>query len=324
MERRCNLIIDSCSDLSQEYCDEHDLTVLRFTYGEASSDPNRFQGVDDLFQSRSAHEFYDAIRNGATPLTSQPSQEEFEEAFRAAIATGVPTVYLCFSSGISGCYDGACLALDRLKEELGDDIPLYIVDLKIGSTPQGLLTVEAVRQRDHGLTAEEMVAWAEEARYYVQTIFMVDDLDSLRRGGRIPSALAVVGGLLDIKPLLTFDLDGRLASAGMARGRRKGFRKMAEFFEKAHSSDAYGSNLVAMGNADCPRDLPVFQDIVRKKDDNVLFFESSIGPTIGSHVGPGMISLCFWGRDRRESASVSDRIAANVKSESGRVELRRK
>ena len=313
MARKCNLIIDSCSDLPKEFCDEHDLTVLFFTYGEAGSDPGRFQGVDDLFQSRSAHDFYDAIRQGAAPLTSQPSQGEFERVFREAIASGVPTVYLCFSSGISGCYEGACAVLERLKEEFGADVPLHIVDLKIGSTPQTLLTVEAVRQRDRGLSAEEMVAWAEEARWYVQTIFMVDDLDSLRRGGRIPAALAVVGGVLDIKPLLTFDLDGSLASVGMARGRKKGMKKMADFYEREHVQDAYGSNLVAIGNADCEKDVRALQEIIGKRDEDALFFRSTIGPTIGSHVGPGMLSLCFWGNDRRNTASVSDRIAAEVK-----------
>ena len=312
MATKCNLIIDSCSDLTQEFCDEHELTVLHFTYGEADDSPNRFEGVDDLFQSRSAHEFYEAIRSGAEPLTSQPSQAEFERVFREAIASGVPTVYLATSSGCSGCFEGAMTALARIKEELGDDVPLYIVDLKLISTPQTLLTIEAVRQRDHGLTAEQMVAWAEEARWYVQTIFMVDDLDALRRGGRIPSALAVVGGVLDIKPLLSIALDGSLASVGMARGRKKGMRKMADFFEKAHVNDSYGSNLVCMGNADCPKDLKLFQDVVRKKDDDVIFFESTIGPTIGCHVGPGMISLCFWGGDRRGTASVSDKIANKV------------
>lgn len=313
MPAKCNLITDSCSDLTQEFCDEHQLTVLNFTYAEADK-PEGLNGVDDLFQSRSAHDFYDAIRDGAAPMTSQPSQGAFEKVFREAVASGVPTVYLCFSSGISGCYEGAVTALGRLKEELGDDIPLYIVDLKIGSTPQGLFMVEACRQRDRGLTAEQIVAWAEEARYYVHTIFMVDDLAALRRGGRIPAALAVVGSLINLKPLLTFALDGSLASMGVARGRKKAMRKMADFFEENHTSDTYGTDLVATGHADCPKDQRVLEDIVRKKNDSVVFFESVIGPTIGCHVGPGMLSLCFWGDDRRKTASASDKIAREVQS----------
>lgn len=309
----CNLITDSCCDLSKAYLDEANVTCLHFSYTEADKPEGGLSGMDDLFESRSAHEFYEAIRKGATPMTSQPSQLEFETVFRAAIASGVPSVYLSFSSGISGCYNGAMATLDRLKEELGKDIPLYVVDLKGGSTTQTLIITEAVRQRDKGLSAEQMVRWAEEARYYVHTIFMVDDLNSLRRGGRIPSGVAIAGAMLDVKPLLTWDLDGKLAMMGVARGRKKAIRKMAEYYEKNHNTDIY-SAVAAVGNADCAHDLGRLEDLIRRNDDSTVFIETSIGPTIGCHVGPGMMSCCFWGADRREGMSVSDRIASDVRA----------
>ena len=308
----CNLITDSCCDLTKEYLEEANVTCLHFSYVEADKPDGGLSGSDDLFQSRSAHEFYEAIRKGATPKTSQPSQLEFDTAFRAAVESGVPTVYLCFSSGISGCYNGAMTALGRLKEEMGDDIPLYVVDLKVGSTTQTLMITEAIRQRDKGLTAEQMVRWAEEARYYAHTIFMVDDLNALRRGGRIPSGVAVAGSMLDVKPLLTFDLDGKLAIMGVSRGRKKAIRKMASYYEKNHNTDIY-SAVAAVGNADCPHDLGRLEDLIRKTDDSTVFIETNIGPTIGCHVGPGMMSCCFWGEDRRKGISVSDRIANDVR-----------
>lgn len=312
MATKCNLITDSCCDLSKDYLDGAGVTCLHFSYTEAGKPDGGLSGADDLFQKRSAHEFYDAIRKGATPMTSQPSQLEFETVFRAAIDSGVPTVYLCFSSGISGCYDGAMAVLGRLKEEKGDDIPLYIVDLKVGSTTQSLIVSEAVRQRDKGLTAKEMVRWATEARNFVHTIFMVDDLNALKRGGRIPSGVAAAGSLLDVKPLLTFDLDGKLAIMGVSRGRKKAIRKMAEYFEKNHNADIY-SAVAAIGNADCPHDVGRLEDLIRKGDDSTVFIETSIGPTIGCHVGPGMMSCCFWGADRRKGMSVQDKIANDVR-----------
>jgi DegV family protein with EDD domain len=238
---------------------------------------------------------------------------EFEQAFEAAADSGIPTVYLAFSSGISGCYEGALAAMARVKEKRDADIPLYVVDLKIGSTTQGLFITEAVRQRDKGLTAEEMVRWAEEARYFVHTMFMVDDLDALRRGGRIPAGVAVVGAKLDVKPLLTFDLDGKLTMAGIARGRKKGLRRMAEYYEKTHNTDMC-SAIAAIGDADCPHDADRLVDLIRRDDDSTMFLRTSIGPTIGCHVGADMVSCCFWGPDRREGASVSDRIADKVRS----------
>ena len=205
----CDLIIDSCSELPRELCEAEGLTVLSFTYTEGNPEladtPQGLTGVDDMFQSISAHDFYENMRQGAMPMTSQPSQLVFEDAFRAALDTGRDTVYLAFSSGLSGCYEGACMAADRIAEERGaaspQDLGLYIVDLKLGSAPEGLLVAEAIRQRNNGLTASELAAWAEEARYYVHTLFMVDDLTALKRGGRIPASIALAGTKLDVEAL---------------------------------------------------------------------------------------------------------------------------
>ncbi|WP_077598256.1 DegV family protein [Olsenella urininfantis] len=305
------LMTDSPCDFTQQMVEEAQIGCLHFSYTEAN-DPNGLSGEDDLFQQRDPHEFYEAIRKGACPMTSQPSQLEFERAFRAAAERDTPTVYLCFSSGISGCYEGARTALARLEEEAGGKLPISIVDLKLGSTAQYLFMVEAIRQRDKGLTAEEMVLWAKEARYFVQTIFMVDDLAALHRGGRVPKSVAVIGGALDVKPLLTFDLDGALSVVGISRGRKKGLKKLASFYEKNRNMDLF-SNVVAIGNADCERDAERLSDIIHKSEDSAVTMVSTIGPTIGCHVGPGMVSCCFWGADRRKSASVSDQISQNVR-----------
>lgn len=313
--RSCNIIVDSCCELPRGFCEDEGLTVLNFSYTETSLDEGGLTGLDDMYESISAHDFYDAMRHGAQPMTSQPSQLVFEEAFTAAADSGVPTVYLAFSSGLSGCYDGACMALERVCQERGktaEELGIYIVDLKLGSTPQGLIIAEAVRQRDRGLTAPELARWAEEARYYVQTMFMVDDLDALHRGGRIPAGVAAVGGKLDVKPLLTFDIEGKLSMVGVVRGRKKGLRRMAEFFAKGRNSDMY-SNIAAIGNADAPGDADRLAELIQKQDDTTMFLRTNIGPTIGCHVGPGMVSISFWGEDRREQTSISDKIAGMVR-----------
>ena len=314
----CQIIVDSCCELPRAFCEDAGLTVLNFTYTERSADAGKYAltGTDDMYESISAHEFYERMRHGAQPMTSQPSQLVFEQAFRAVAESGVPTVYLAFSSGLSGCYEGACTAAERVAEERGaaspEDFGLYIVDLKVGSTPQGLVISEAVRQRDRGLSAAELAAWAAEARYFVQTMFMVDDLNALHRGGRIPASVAVAGTKLDVKPLLSFDVDGKLAVVGVARGRKKGLRKMAEFYLKHHATDLY-SAIAAVGNADAPGDAKRLCELIEREDDGTRFLQTSIGPTIGCHVGPGMVSISFWGDDRRHGTSISDRIAGMVR-----------
>ena len=315
MAAKFYLMTDSPCDFTQRQVDDAGIGMMHFTYTEQGKPDGGLSGVDDLFVSRSSHEFYEAIRHGAAPMTSQPSQMEFEKKFYECAKMDVPTVYLAFTSALSGCYEGALMALERVKEELGrPDLPIHIVDTKLPSTAQYVLIAEAIRQRDRGLTAEQMVAWAEEDRYFVNVLFMVEDLDALHRGGRVPKGVAVVGGALDVKPLLSIDLDGGLSVVGITRGRKKGIRKLAQYFLDKHNEDAF-SNVVAVGNADCPKDAARVVDLIHKTDDTVLPMISTLGPTIGCHVGPGMLSCCFWGADRRDGVSVSDRIASGVRGE---------
>lgn len=237
MQYSYNIIVDSPCEITADFAKANQLKVLHFTYTEGNGDEG-LCGVDDLFVSRTAHEFYEAMRNGAAPQTSQPSQHEFESAFREAIESGIPAVYLAFDSGISSCYEGAC---------------------------------------------------------------MVDDLKALARGGRIPSGVAVVGTKLDIKPMLTVSLDGKLELNGIAHGRKKGIRRMAENYLSLHDPQVA---VCSIGNADCYEDVEKLEKAINKHSETPAFFlESSCGPTIGCHVGPGFLSCCFWGADRRKEAS---------------------
>lgn len=251
------------------------------------------------------------LREGASPSTSQVSPAKLDETFRKAAQSGVPTVYLGFSSGLSSNFESS----ERLLEQVRIDFPeaeIYAVDLLVGSTPEGLMIYEALRQWESGLTAKEMVAWAEEARYFVHTLFMVDDLDALHRGGRIPASVAFAGSKLNLKPLLTFDTAGKLSLSGAARGRKKGLKALADDYLQNHDDS---SSVVLIGHADCEKDVEKLREILSKENEGLTVITHNIGATIGSHVGANMVSISFWGPDRRESLSVADRIARKVKGE---------
>lgn len=304
---KCNLIIDSCCDLPFAVVDREGVELLKFPYfidGEEFS--------DDMYQTLQPHDFYERMRNGAQPSTAQVPMQVFQDYFSRAIESGVPTVYLSFTSGLSGSYDTACLVLEAMRAE-HPEAELYVVDTKLPSIAEALLVYEAMRQRDNGMTAKELVAWAEEARNFVDCEFMVDDLESLRRGGRIPGTVAYAGAKLDVKPMLGVDAEGKLSLTGVARGRKKGIRQLAEYCEKRMEDPAPG-RCVVIGNADCPKDAARLKELLQKSDENLLFLESSIGPVIGSHVGPGMLAVVFWGGDKREELSVADRIAKRVRN----------
>lgn len=301
----CNIMCDSTCDFTAEQARLRNVTILPFHYVEQGRPEGGLSGDDDLFQSRSAHEFYDAIRHGACPMTSQPSQLEFDEAFQAAYESGVPTVLFCISSGISGGYEGALMSLQRLKDAHPDEeVRIYVVDSLLASTALTLLLNEACNKRDAGMNAEKLVIWAEEARFRVRTLFMVDNLDALHRGGRVPKGVAVVGDALDVKALLHFNLDGTLGIRSVARGRKKGLRKLVDYYEKNH--DASGmSNVAAVGDADVADEAFNVAAELKRADEELEVMRPTIGPTIGCHVGPGMVSVCFWGADRRNEKQVT-------------------
>lgn len=304
----CHLIVDSCCDLPAELFDHEGITLLKFPYIEGEE---TFE--DDLFQSISAKEFYDGMRKGDEPSTAQLSVPLLQDTFRAAAEAGTPTVYLSFTSGLSGSYDVAMLVRDQVLEDF-PDFELYVVDTKLASVAEGFLVFEALRIWENGATARELADWAEEARNFVDCEFMVEDLDALKRGGRIPSSVAVAGAALDVKPLLTIDADGKLQLTGVARGRKKAIRHLAEFYDKNVDRESR-TRYVVLGNADCPKDMERLRSMIEKEDPDALIVESSIGPVIGSHTGPGMLAVVFWGADKRLNLSMADRIAKRIKGE---------
>ena len=303
---KCNLIIDSCCDLPFEVVDRPGVQLLEFPYIDDMGEHS-----DDLYRTVTPHDFYEGMRAGSQPSTAQVPVTVFHDVFSKAIESGVPTVYLSFTSGLSGSFNTAVMMRDQLIAE-HPGAELYVVDTYLASVAEALLVYEALNQRDNGMTARELAAWAEEARYFVDAEFMVDDLESLRRGGRIPSTVAYAGAKLDVKPLLNISIEGKLALTGVARGRKKGIRQLAEYCSK-RMTDRMPGRCVVIGNADCPKDAETLRDLLAKQDESLTVVQHNIGDTLGSHVGPGMVSISFWGGDRRENMSVADRIAAKIK-----------
>lgn len=303
-DRKCNLIIDSCCDLPADLVESFDVEVMPFTYIMDDG-----EHLDDLWTSMSPHDFYERMRKGEHPTTSQVPTATIHKTLEEAAQTGVPTVFLCFSSCLSGTFESILHTWDSMKPDY-PDFELHIVDSRLASVAEGLLVVEAVRQCNRGLTASELAEWAREARFYVHGYFTLDGLETLRRGGRIPDMAAVAGAKLDIKPILTFDLDGRLTFFGAARGRKKSLKQLMNIF--AERSDLHLQNTVIIGAADADKEQKMLVEQVLNSSKEVAMWQCSIGPVIGSHVGPEMMAVVFWGPDRRENMLLTDRIAKAV------------
>lgn len=281
---KCHLIIDSCCDLPASVVRRPGVTLMKFPY---TVDGGTFE--DDLFESVSAEAFYGAMRKGAEPSTAQVTLQTLTDTFTAAAEEGTPAVYLAFSSGLSASFDAACVVRNQVLAEY-PDFELHIVDTHLASVAEGLLVYEALVQHEKGMSAAELAAWAEEARCFVNEEFMVDDLEALRRGGRIPASVAV------------------------ARGRKKGIRQLAEYYKK-NVDDAGQAHVAIVGHADCPKDAARLKEALEKEAPGLLCLVCNIGPVIGSHVGADMLAVVFWGHDKRENLSVADRIARKVKGD---------
>ncbi|OUP09500.1 DegV family protein [Collinsella sp. An2] len=305
---RYRIVVDTCADLTPEIAATLDVDILGFPY--------MLDGVehtDDIWTSITPAQFYDKIRSGVHASTSAISLGRYLEFFTQCAEEGTPTVYLCFTSALSASYDFACQAADQVRAE-HPDFELYVVDNALPCACGELLALEAVRQRSAGLTAAQLVEWANQAKTCVHGYFTLDSLDSLAAGGRIPPAAAQLSSKLDIKPSLSFDLAGSLTLTGVNRGRKKALKSLIKAFRENYVHDP--TLPITIVTADAEKDGDWVEAAVRKEDgcSDVTIIRGAVGPTIGAHVGPGMVALIFWGRDRAEKVSLTDRIAKKVRS----------
>lgn len=300
---KCNIVIDSCCDLPLDIVESMGVDVMLFPFEMSDG-----EHIDDFGQTMSYEEFYRLMREGEEPKTAQIPIPQIYETFERIAQSGMPTVFLCFTSGLSGTFDTIQSVAQETQEKY-PDAEIFVVDTLLASIAEGFLVLEAAKQRDNGLTAAELAAWAEEARYFVHGYFTIDDLDILRRGGRIPPIAAAAGAKLDIKPVLTFDLTGHLAIDGLVRGRKKAIKAVAKLLND-NIVEPHRAQIV-FGNAVAEKDMRALEGMY--SGDKTVFVETNIGPVIGSHVGPGMIAAACWGPDRRQNVSFGDKIARSVR-----------
>ena len=309
-KRACRIIVDSTSDFNLDVLQALGVDLIPFRYVGPDG-----EHVDDLWKTRSSHDFYDFMRNNPEVrfTTEAVTPGAYYEYFEDAAKEGTPTLYMCLSEGLSSSINSARQAKEMIADKY-PDFELYILDNCCDSAAGELLAVEVVRQASLGLTAEELYAWAQDARYFIHGHSTPGSLPWLALGGRIPAAAAQVGGKLDVKPELSYDTTGALTLRGVCRGRKKALRAIIQDFRDNYAHDP--SLALAIVSTDAEKDADWLEAQVRKEKgcEDVAIIRSSVSPILGSHVGPGMVALVFWGTDRREKLSLTDRIAHRVRN----------
>ena len=251
-----------------------------------------YLGDVDHFDAKS---YYDALRQGSKITTSLLNTHLFLEHFRPVLSQGQDAVYVSMSSGISGTYQAAMNAREELAEEFPDRY-VHIVDSRGCGFGSGLLAMRAAELSRQGLSAKEAGAILDEEVPHMCQYFTVDDLNFLKRSGRVSGATAMIGTVLNIKPILYGSADGHIVSCGKVRGRKKAIEALAEIYEKKQLGAEH--RLVAISHGDCPEEAELLSQRVRAIADPQKLLIVPHEPFSGAHVGPGMLALFFYGTER--------------------------
>ena len=282
------MITDSTADLDESWAKDQDVEILGLHItldGQVYETVGENRLTSDLLLER--------MKNGSKPTTSQINVGQFEEAFRRQAEAGEAVLYLAFSSVLSGTYQSAVMAREMILKEF-PEATIEIVDTLAAAGGEGYLSILAVEARDQGKSLEETKAMIEDILPRLRTYFLVDDLYHLMRGGRLSKGSAIIGSLVNIKPLLWIEADGKLVPIAKVRGRKKGMREMLQLASQdlAHSTAivAYSTDL---DGAQALKDSLLESPAI----DQVLIMP--LGPVIATHVGPGTLAVFVIGKDAR-------------------------
>ena len=283
------IITDSACDLPVKMLQELDVTTVALTVnfrGETRND-----SVDDA----QVKELYDAMRGGEVATTAAVNPDGWSKVIESAVAEGFDAFVLAFSSGLSTTYQSAVIAANELAEKYPQR-KIMVVDGCAAALGQGLFVWHICKMRDVGLSLEELAAWAEENKNHVAHWFTVDDLVYLKRGGRVSAATALVGTMLNIKPVLHVDNEGHLVSMVRARGRKAAINTLVSKLQELGGD--WDNSTVFICHADCIDDAQRLAEIVKEKCGVQETFIGNLGAVIGSHAGPGTLALFFMGNEK--------------------------
>lgn len=281
---------DNTGDLPEDYIAEHQLKTMWLPYfleGEVYREDSSLPYQD----------FYKKMREGCMPTTSQVNPAEAKEYLSRFLKINKNIIHIAFSSGLSGTYDSVRLAAQELMEEQ-PDCRIAVVDSLAASMGEGLFVHKALEQQRAGLGFDELVQWLEDNKQHVCHYFTVDDLFHLYRGGRVSKAAAVVGTMINLKPVLHVDDEGHLIPVSKVRGRRKSLNALVDYMEKQMGSFRDRNDIVFISHGDCYDDAVYVQEQIKERFGIERFLIGPIGPTIGAHSGPGTVALFFMGDAR--------------------------
>ena len=284
----------STIDLSPEHVSKRNIHYIPFKY---MLDNQSFD--DDLGESFSAENFYNAMTSGCETKTSQINLDDYLSRCTPFLENGQDILFVSLSSGISGAFNGAKVAQEILKEKFPDRT-ILLVDSLAASSGYGMLMDTLADLRDAGKTIHEVADWLEANKLTVQHWFFSTDLTFYIKGGRVSKTSGFFGKMLNICPLLTVNVDGKLIPKEKVRGKKKVIAQTVAKMETLATNGLNYNGKCYISHSACLEDAKMLAEQIEKKftklKEPVLI--NNIGPTIGSHSGPGTVALFFYGKER--------------------------
>ena len=282
------ITVNSTVDLPKEWLAERNVPVVPLRY---TIDGQTYEDMDGL----SSKEFFQKLREGKMAVTSQVNPEEAKEALEGFVKEGKDVLHLAFSSALSGTCNSMKIAAEELMEEYPGS-KVIVIDTLCACLGEALLLYKTLKQKESGKTLEETAKWVEENKLHICHNVTVDDLNHLHRGGRVSKATAVLGTMVQIKPIIHMDNNGALQVIGKERGRKKALNKIVDMAVK--QAEGWDNDIIMITHGDCIEDAEYVASLVRQKMgiDNILI--NNIGTVIGSHTGPGVLAVFHMGGKR--------------------------
>ena len=282
------IITETTADLPASYIEENNLVIVPLYYQ-----------IDETVYGEENHmelkEFFDAMRNGAAPTTSASNPDTLRKRYLEIINSGKDILHLAFSSGLSCSYNNASFVANDILEEY-PDVKITVIDTLCASMGQGLIVNSAVQMKKQGKSIDEIAEWIEAKKLNLCHQFTVDDLIYLYRGGRLKKSSAILGTIINIKPVLHVDNEGHLISKAKVRGRKASISAIVQKYGELVKKIKEGPVFICHG--DCIEDVKFMQKLLKEKYDVEVDEIVNTGPVIGAHSGPGTLALFFVGKER--------------------------
>lgn len=285
------IITDSNTDLSPALAKELGIEIIPMEFTLGGTPYLQFPDEREL----SNQIFYERLSAGETTTTHQINAAIFTETFERYLQAGTDVLYIGFSSGLSGTYNCSRLVAQELSEKYTDR-RIVVVDSLAASMGEGLLVYNAVQKQREGLSIDELASWVQDNRNRLAHWFTVDDLNFLKRGGRVSGAAALFGTMLGIKPVLHVDDEGHLIPVEKVRGRKNSLDALVNHMDETVEHPEEQTIFISHGNA--PKDAEYVAEQVKARFSVKNIYINYIGPVIGSHSGPGTVALFFLGKSK--------------------------